>query len=37
MPDQYTKAELIKRLRAAMNELDKVTDEIIVTYLTDEK
>ncbi len=35
MPDQFTKEELIERLRAAMNELDKVTDEIIATYLSE--
>ncbi len=33
MPDQFSKKELAVRLREALNELDKVTDEIIVTYL----
>lgn len=33
IPDQYTKEELAIRLRDALNELDKVADEIIITYL----
>ncbi len=32
-PDQFSKEELAVRLREAMNELDKVADEIIITYL----
>lgn len=35
MPDQYTKEELIVRLREAMFELDKVIDEIVITYLSE--
>lgn len=33
MPDQFSKQELARRLRNALNELDKVADEIIITYL----
>lgn len=33
MVDQFTKKELSVRLRKALNELDKVCDEIIATYL----
>lgn len=35
MPDQFTKEELIVRLRQAMLELDKVIDEIVITYLSE--
>lgn len=38
VPDQYSKQELAQKLRAALHELDKVADEIILTYLeTDEE
>ena len=33
MPDQFSKEELAIRLRSALKELDKVADEIIITYL----
>ena len=33
IPDQYTKEELATRLRDALSELDKIVDEIIITYL----
>lgn len=36
MPDQFSKEELASRLRKALNELDKVADEIIITYLVEE-
>ena len=35
MPDQYTKEELATRLRETLRELDKIADEIIITYLED--
>jgi hypothetical protein len=37
MPDKFTKAELAARLRQALYDLDKVADEIIITYLGEEK
>lgn len=33
MPDQFSKEELAQRLRFLLAELDKVADEIIITYL----
>lgn len=35
MVDQFTKKELSVRLRNVLDELEKVCDEIIITYLDD--
>jgi len=37
VPDQYSKEELAQRLRTALHELDKIADEIILTYLKTDK
>ena len=36
MVDQFSKKELSTRLRRVLDELEKVSDEIIITYLEDE-
>jgi hypothetical protein len=36
MVDQFTKKELSVRLRTVLDELEKVCDEIIITYLDDD-
>jgi len=36
MVDQFSKKELSTRLRRVLDELEKVSDEIIITYLEDD-
>lgn len=37
MVDRYTKKELSIRLRKALDELEKVCDEVIITYLDEDE
>ena len=37
VPDQYSKKELSSRLRIILDDLERVSDEIIMTYLSDDK